>query len=214
MSTLYGKVLHSEEKSATCGDLVQPSTPEPVVSMLHGRHAVCKFEGSVFAQRSTWRLVAKSEEQNRDAIPTPRFAKRPPARNSNSPRAGVYSQNQVVHPRLQVSELHFDKFPTPSTFSRWKIRFTTQVSARSGSSSEAMLWIKEVDMVDSVDDLKLSQSIAGQTHWPNFELLDARIASSLNKIIEKFQLQEEGQFGGTKRLRKKTVFSAENRSLA
>ena len=46
-----------------------------------------------------------------------------------------------------------------------------------------MLWIKEVEMVESVDDLKSSRSIGG-TPGPNFELLDARIASALNKIIQ------------------------------
>ena len=46
-----------------------------------------------------------------------------------------------------------------------------------------MKWIKEVEMVDSVGDLKSSRSIKG-THGPDFELLDARIASALNKIIQ------------------------------
>ena len=46
-----------------------------------------------------------------------------------------------------------------------------------------MLWIKEVEMVDSVDDLKSSRSIKG-TPGPDFELFDARIASALNKIIQ------------------------------
>ena len=46
-----------------------------------------------------------------------------------------------------------------------------------------MLWIKEVERVESVDDLKSSRSIKG-THGPDFELLDARIASALNKIIQ------------------------------
>ena len=45
------------------------------------------------------------------------------------------------------------------------------------------LWIKEVEMVDSLDELKPSRSIAGQ-NFPNFEMLDARIASALNKIIK------------------------------
>ena len=45
-----------------------------------------------------------------------------------------------------------------------------------------MQWIKEVEMVDSVDDLKTSSSIRGIS-LPNFEELDARIASALNKII-------------------------------
>ena len=45
-----------------------------------------------------------------------------------------------------------------------------------------MLWIKEVEMVDTVDDLKSECSIRG-THGPDFEVLDARIASALNQII-------------------------------
>ena len=49
--------------------------------------------------------------------------------------------------------------------------------------TEAMLWIEEVEMVESVDDLKSSRSIKG-THSPDFELLDARNASALNKIIQ------------------------------
>ena len=46
-----------------------------------------------------------------------------------------------------------------------------------------MLRIKEVEMVESVDDLKSSSSIKG-THGPDLKLLDARIASALNKIIQ------------------------------
>ena len=45
-----------------------------------------------------------------------------------------------------------------------------------------MQWIKEVELVDSVDDLRSSSSIRGIS-MPDFEVLDARIASALNKII-------------------------------
>ena len=45
-----------------------------------------------------------------------------------------------------------------------------------------MQWIKEVEMVDSVDDLESSSSVKG-LRFPNFEVLDARIASALNRII-------------------------------
>ena len=85
--------------------------------------------------------------------------------------------------RLQISELQFDKFTTPSSILYRKIRFKNQVSSCSDFPSEAMLWIKEVVMVDSVDDLKSSRSVAGKK-VPNFEMLDARIASALNKIIQ------------------------------
>ena len=46
-----------------------------------------------------------------------------------------------------------------------------------------MHWIKEVEMVVSVDELKSSRSIKG-THGPDFQLLDATIAPALNKIIQ------------------------------
>ena len=45
-----------------------------------------------------------------------------------------------------------------------------------------MQWIKEVELVDSVDELRSSSSTPGIS-MPNFEVLDARIASALNKII-------------------------------
>ena len=48
--------------------------------------------------------------------------------------------------------------------------------------TEAMQWIKEVELVDSVDELRSSLSIRCIS-MPNFEVLDARIASALNKII-------------------------------
>ena len=40
-----------------------------------------------------------------------------------------------------------------------------------------------MEMVDSVDEVKSSRSIAGK-NFPNFEMLDAKIASALNKIIQ------------------------------
>ena len=48
--------------------------------------------------------------------------------NSSLP-AEIPQNSMADQQRLQISELQFDKFPTPSTFSRWKIRFQTQVSS-------------------------------------------------------------------------------------
>ena len=45
-----------------------------------------------------------------------------------------------------------------------------------------MHWIKEVEVVDSVDELRSSSSVR-RIKMPNFEVLDARIASALNRII-------------------------------
>ena len=81
-----------------------------------------------------------------------------------------------------ISDLHFDKFPTPATFACWKMRFKTEVCTCSQFPTEAMQWIKEVELVDSVDELRSSSSTRGIS-MPNFEVLGARIASALNKII-------------------------------
>ena len=67
-----------------------------------------------------------------------------------------------------------------------------------------MLRINEVEMVDSSDELKSSRSVAGEK-FPNFEMLDAKIASAFNKIIpnshfkkkvslEELKAQKDGRF--------------------
>ena len=83
----------------------------------------------------------------------------PSTRNSFVPCEGRFSKNYGADQRLQISNPHFDKFTTSATFACWKIRFKTEVRTCSQFPTEGMLWIKEVEMVDSVDDLRSSRSI-------------------------------------------------------
>ena len=53
-----------------------------------------------------------------------------------------------------------------------------------------MLWIKEVEMVHSLDEFKSSRSVYGKD-FPNFGMLDAKIASSLIKIFQNFQFKKK-----------------------
>ena len=86
----------------------------------------------------------------------------PSAKNSVIFSGGDSSKNcGADQQRLQISDLHFDQFPTPATFACWKIRFKTEVCTCSQFPTEAMQWIKEVELVDSVDDLRSSSSIRG-----------------------------------------------------
>ena len=113
----------------------------------------------------------------------------PSAKDSVIFSGGDYSKNYGAdQQRLQISDFHFDKFPTPATFACWKIRFKTEVCTCSQFPTEAMQWIKEVELVDSVDELRSSSSTRGIS-MPNFEVLDARIASALNKIIHNSQFK-------------------------
>ena len=70
--------------------------------------------------------------------------------------------------------------------------------------SETILWINEAEMVDSLDEFTSSRSVSGK-HFSNVEMLDAKIASALNKIIrnshvkkkvslEKQEAQKEDRF--------------------
>ena len=77
----------------------------------------------------------------------------PSVKNSVIPSEGDFSNKYGAdQQRLQISDPHFDKFPTPATFACWKIRFKTEVCTCSQFLTEAMHWIKEVALVDSVDE--------------------------------------------------------------
>ena len=98
--------------------------------------------------------VEKSERQNQDQ--DLRCQSGPSAKNSVIFSGGDSLKNDGAdQKRLQISDLHFDKFPTPATFARWKIRSKTEVCTCSQIPTEAMQWIKEVEMVDSVDNFKI-----------------------------------------------------------
>ena len=53
-----------------------------------------------------------------------------------------------------------------------------------------MLWIKDVEMVDTLDELKSSRSVNGRD-FDKFEMPDAKIASALNNIIQNSQIQKK-----------------------
>ena len=86
--------------------------------------------------------------------------------------------------------MSFDKFPTSATFACWKIRFKTEVCTCSQFPTEALQWIKEVQMVDLVDGLESSCSVTG-IRTPDFDVLDARIASALNRIIHNTRFKKK-----------------------
>ena len=131
------------------------------------------------SEHTSPRVMGESQTQVQDL----RCQSGPSAKDSVILGGGDSSKNYWAdQQRLQISDPHFDKFPTPATFACWKIRFRTKVCTCSQFPTEAMLWIKEVELVDSVDDLKSSCSVRG-IQMPNFEVLDAKIASALNRII-------------------------------
>ena len=71
-------------------------------------------------------MVEKSERQERDQ--DLRCQSGPSAKDSVILSGGDSSTNYGAdQQRLQISDLHFDKFPTPATIACWTIRFKTEV---------------------------------------------------------------------------------------
>ena len=67
---------------------------------------------------------SERQEQNQDL----RCQSGPSAKDSVIFSGGDSSKNHGAdQQRLQISDLHFDKFPTPATIVCWKIRFKTKV---------------------------------------------------------------------------------------
>ena len=70
---------------------------------------------------STGQPVTCGERQIPDTVLTPRFQPGPSAGNSFDPKEGRFPKDYGAdQQRLQISDLHFEKFPTPTTFACWK----------------------------------------------------------------------------------------------
>ena len=152
-----------------------------------------------FRKRRTDSVIHSGKESEKQTpVQHQRCQSGPSAKSSVIPSEGdslkKYGADQQ---RLQISDLHFDKFPTPATFACWKIRFKTEACTCSQFRTEAMHWIKEVEMVDSVDDLMSSSSFRG-IQMPNFWSTRFEGCFSTEQNHPKFSLQKKNQSGGTK----------------
>ena len=121
-------------------------------------------EGLVPQATGSRTLFARDDKQSRDTMPT--FSRRPSTTFSVIPVE--FPQNSMVGEQgQQISGLQFDKLTDAQLFWVWKIRFKNQVTTCSDLPSDAMLWIKEVEMVDSLKELKLLWLVCGK-NFQNF----------------------------------------------
>ena len=85
--------------------------------------------------------------------------------------------------RFPFSEVHLGKFPDSLEFPIWKVNFKTEVRSKSADPHLTMQWIKEVETAKSIDELVTSRSILERTDFPDYNMLDAIIASALKKLL-------------------------------
>ena len=68
-------------------------------------------------------------------------------------------------------------------FQSWKVNFKTEVCTRTAGLQITVHWIKEVEIAKSIDEFMPSRSIVEGTDFPDFDMLDAMIASALKKLL-------------------------------
>ena len=96
------------------------STQTPSQGILHSSKP--SATGPIPVQVSTGRPVARGEERIGSTATMPMSAGRPSTMRIPFSPAEVPQNSMAVQQRLQISELQFDEFLTPSSFSYWKIR--------------------------------------------------------------------------------------------
>ena len=128
--------------------------------------------------RSIHPTVEKSEGKNKIKIWDASLDRQPKIQYILS--GGDSSKNYGTdQQKMQNSDLHLDKFPTPATFACWKIRFKTEVFTilirKLCNGSKKWRWL--------IQFLNLRHHYEVIQCQPNFEVLHAKIASALNRII-------------------------------
>ena len=121
----------------------------------------------------------RRESQN-SSILAPRFQ-----RGAGTPHhaGGTCSHGGMIdYTRFPISELHLGKFPDSLGFQSWKVNFKTEESANSAFS---LIRIKEVEIAKSIDELVTPRQIAERRDFPDYEMLDAKIASAWKKHFDK-----------------------------
>ena len=139
--------------------------------------------------------------QNQGTIPMPTYATRPLTTSYQT--SGITTELHGRTAKTANIRIAIRQIPYSTFIFMFEDKIQNQVTTCSDFQSDAVLWIKEVEMVDSLDEFKSSRSVYGKD-LPNFEMLDAKIASALNKIqnsqfkkkvsLEEQKAQKKDQF--------------------
>ena len=97
---------------------------------------------------------------------------------------GTYSHYGMMDfPRIPITEWNLGTFLHSMEFESWKVNFRTEVCLRTADPKITMLWIKEIEIPESIDELMTSRSITERHDFLDYDMLDAMIASALKKFL-------------------------------
>ena len=69
-------------------------------------------------------------------------------------------------------------------FESLKVNFKKEVCPKTSNLQITMSWFAGVEKARSIDEMSTSQSVQGRIDFPDYEMLDATTASSLNKASQ------------------------------
>ena len=87
------------------------------------------------------------------------------------------------YPRFPISEMRLGKFPDSLEFQSWKVNFKTEMCLKTTVLHITVQWFKEVEIAKSIVELMISRSILERTDFPDYDMLDAMIASAMKKLV-------------------------------
>ena len=149
------------------------------------------------AQIRSMHETKRAKEQRRDEVSVPKFRETGTFFTRNDKQNQTHNSNADICRKavdyefvntvgisaeliLRLDSKYWNCKSTNSfihNHSFWKIRFKKQVTSCSDFTSEAILWNKDVEMVDSLEKVKSPRYVSGKI-FPNFEMLDAKFASA------------------------------------
>ena len=85
--------------------------------------------------------------------------------------------------RTPITEMHLGKFLDSMEVRSWKLIFRTEVCLRTADLQITMHRNNENEIAKSIDELMTQGSIVLRANFPDFDMLDAMIASALKKLF-------------------------------
>ena len=106
---------------------------------------------------------------------------------------GTYSHSGMMDKtRFLIWEMHLGRFPDSTEFQCWKVNFKTQAPSKNSRSSTLHAVDQRSREKQSIDELSTSRSITGWTDFPDYDMLDAMIASALKKRLTHVHFRKKG----------------------
>ena len=162
-----GLPLNTQSSMGTSGNVfeIPREGPSSALLIIHGIWHRVLADWDQVLQEMSWNMEEeRGREPQSSSTPTPRFY-------------------QGVAEVSDLGKCILEKFPYLLQLQIWKVNFKTEECSKTAFPHITMQWIREFEKPKSTDDLLISRSITGRTDFPDYDMLDAMIASALKKLL-------------------------------